>query len=206
MATETPAYEVLRHEGDFELRRYEGYMTANVHVDAPSSTKAVNAGFNVLADFIFGNNRSSSRIAMTVPVSAGEEAGEKIAMTAPVGAEAEADPDCVSLTCMSGADSSAGYNVSFTMPSKYTLDTLPVPNDPRVKIETVGPHVAAVIRFSGYMSEDSRAEAETALAGWLAEQGLVAKGAPVAAQYDAPWKPWFARRNEIIVTVEEVSG
>ena len=189
MATETPKYEVLRHEGDFELRRYGVHMTANVHVDAPSATKAADAGFNVLADFIFGNNRSSSRIAMT----------------APVGAEAEADPECVSLTCMAGTDSSAGSRVSFTMPSKYTPDTLPVPNDPRVKTETVSPHVAAAIRFSGSMSEDGRADAEAALTGWLAEQGLVAAGAPVAAQYDAPWKPWFARRNEIIVPVEEVA-
>jgi hypothetical protein len=30
MAAETPEYEVLKHDGAFELRRYGGYLTANV--------------------------------------------------------------------------------------------------------------------------------------------------------------------------------
>ena len=72
MAVETPEYEVLRHDGHFELRRYGGYLTANVHVLASGYGQAASAGFNPLADYIFGNNHASDRISMTAPVSAGQ--------------------------------------------------------------------------------------------------------------------------------------
>jgi hypothetical protein len=84
MSVESPAYEVLRHDGPFELRRYHGYITADVRVPASGYGQAANAGFNPLADYIFGNNRESGRIAMTAPVSAGRASGRTIAMTAPV--------------------------------------------------------------------------------------------------------------------------
>ena len=77
MSAETPAYEVVRHDGTFELRRYGGHLIANVHVTASSYGQASSAGFNPLADYIFGNNHAANRIAMTVPVSAARASGEK---------------------------------------------------------------------------------------------------------------------------------
>src|SRR5512137_108656 len=91
MAVETPEYEVLRHEGPFELRRYAGYLTANVRVTAGDYGRAMNAGFNPLADYIFGNNHASDRISMTAPVTAGRACCQKIAMTAPVTAKQAED-------------------------------------------------------------------------------------------------------------------
>jgi hypothetical protein len=186
MAVATPSYEVLRHDGPFELRRYGGYLTANVHVSASSYGQATNEGFNPLADYIFGNNRESGSIAMTAPVTAGKAPGVKIAMTAPVTAT-QADDD---------------YIVSFTMPSEYSMEDLPRPNNPAVVLEAVEPHVVAVVRFSGYLSDGGSAQAQADLEAWMAEGGLTPAGEPVAAQYDAPWKPWFARRNEILIPVD----
>ena len=34
---------------------------------------------------------------------------------------------------------------------------------------------------------------------WLKAQGLAAAGDPVWARYNAPFTPWFLRRNEILV-------
>ena len=183
---ETPAYEVLRHDGPFELRRYGGYLRANVRVSASGYGQAANAGFSPLADYIFGNNRESDRIAMTAPVSAGKASGHKIAMTAPVTATQSRDD----------------YVVSFTMPSGYSMEDLPRPNNPSVTLEEVGIHTVAAVRFSGYVSEGSAAQAQADLEAWMGEQSLTGAGEPVAAQYDAPWKPWFARRNEILIPVE----
>lgn len=121
MATGTSDYEVLTHDGPFELRRYAGYLTANVRISAASYGQAMNAGFNPLADYIFGNNRAADRISMTVPVTAGRACCQKIAMTAPVTAQHTEDE----------------YVVSFTMPSEYTAETLPQPNNPAVTIEQV---------------------------------------------------------------------
>ncbi len=188
MTTESPEYEVLKHEGPFELRRYGGYLTANVRVAAGDSGQAMNAGFSPLADYIFGNNRASDRISMTAPVTAGRACCQRIAMTAPVTAQHSEDE----------------YIVSFTMPSEYTAETLPQPNNAAVTIEPVGAHLAAVVRFGGHFSGTKAAEAQAELESWIGEQGLRAAGEPVAAQYDAPWKPGFARRNEIMIVVEEV--
>ena len=186
MAVETPTYEVLRHDGPFELRRYEGYVTANVHVAASGYGEAANSGFNALADYIFGNNRESDRIEMTAPVTVSPSGGRKIAMTAPVTATPSDDE----------------YVVSFTMPSEYSMEELPLPNNPGVTLDSVGPHVVAAYRFSGYFTEKSAQRAMAELRGWMGQQALAPTGEPVAAQYDAPWKPWFARRNEILIPVE----
>jgi SOUL heme-binding protein len=190
MAVETPAYEVLRRDGPFELRRYGGYLTANVHVMASGYGQAANAGFNPLADYIFGNNRESGRIAMTAPVSTRRASGQKIAMTAPVTATQSED----------------GYVVSFTMPSEFSMEDLPQPNNPQVRLEVVTPRVIAAVRFGGYVSYRSAAKARAELEAWMDERGLPRAGEPIVAQYDPPWKPWFSRRNEILIPVEEASS
>jgi hypothetical protein len=187
MAVETPEFEVLRHEGPFELRRYEGYITANVRVTAENYGQATNAGFNPLADYIFGNNHVSDRISMTAPVTAGRVCCQKIAMTAPVTARQSQDE----------------YVVSFTMPSGYTMETLPQPNNPAVSLESVDPHLVAVVRFGGNLREHAATQAQAELESWIDEQGLTPVGEPIAAQYDAPWRPGFARRNEIMIAVDE---
>jgi hypothetical protein len=170
VAVETPAYEVLRHDGPCELRRYAGSLTASVHVSASDSGRAMNAGFNPLADYIFGNNRAADRIAMTAPVTAEQSEDD--------------------------------YVVSFTMPSGYSMDDLPRPNNPAVSIEPVDGHLAAVVRFGGSVSGTRAAKARDQLESWIAAQGLTAVGEPIVAQYDPPWKPGFARRNEIMIAVE----
>jgi len=190
VSVESPAYQVVKRDGPFEVRRYEGYLRAVVHVVASSYGQAANAGFNPLADYIFGNNRASDRIAMTAPVIAGRASGERIAMTAPVTAT-RSDED---------------YLVSFTMPSGYSMEDLPLPNNPRVILEPVAPYTVATVKFSGYMSDKGNAKAQAQLEEWMRAQGLTAAGEPVSAQYDAPWKPGFARHNEIMIPVPWLAG
>jgi hypothetical protein len=186
MSVESPEYDVIKHEGPFELRRYAPYRTASVRVTAADWGRAMNAGFGPLADYIFGNNHASDRISMTAPVTAGRACCQKIPVTAPVTAQR----------------SDYEYVVSFTMPSGYSIDTLPRPNDPAVFIESVDSHLAAVATFGGHFSESKAERAESELRAWIAEQGLTAVGQPIIAQYDPPWKPGFARRNEIMIVVE----
>jgi hypothetical protein len=187
MTVESPEYEVLKHDGAFELRRYAGYTTATVHVTADDYGRAMNAGFSPLADYIFGNNHASDRISMTAPVTAGRACCQKIAMTAPVTAQAAEDE----------------YEVSFTMPSGYSLDNLPRPNNPDVSIEPVPARLAAVVRFGGHFSGRKAAEAQAELESWIRERGLAPVGEPIVAQYDPPWKLGFARRNEVMIIVEQ---
>jgi len=188
MSVETPAYEVVTHDGPYELRRYGGYLTANVRVTAGDYGRAMSEGFNPLADYIFGNNHAADRISMTAPVTAGRVCCQRISMTAPVTAR----------------HSEEEYVVSFTMPSGYTMDSLPRPNNAAVSIESAGAHLAAVARFGGSFSGSKASQAQAQLESWIGEQGLVAVGEPIVAQYDPPWKPGFARRNEIMIVVQDV--
>jgi len=186
MSIESPSYEVVQAEEPIELRRYAGYVTANVRVRAAGYGEAANAGFRTLADYIFGANHAKGQIAMTAPVNTSRLCCQRIAMTSPV-TSAHADEDFV---------------VSFTMPSSYTLDDLPAPDDPQVGLENVPAHLAAAIRFSGYFSDSHAQKAQSTLEDWIREQGITPTGEPVAAQYNAPWIPGFVRRNEILIPVE----
>lgn len=204
MSVESPAFEVVKRSGALELRRYAPYVTASVRVDSSGYSAATYDGFGLLGDYIFGNNHASGSIAMTAPVTAGRASGTKIAMTAPVTSERERSEHLGESLPVCTVRCPGAYDVSFTMPSSYqSVEELPQPNDPRVKLEAVPSRLVAVKRFSGRLDDTDVAEATGELASWVAEQGLVATGEPVAAQYDAPWMPGFIRHNEVLIDVAE---
>ncbi len=51
-----------------------------------------------------------------------------------------------------------GWYVSFNMPKQFTKETLPIPNNPEVKIIEVPSEKYAVITFSGLVREKKYAE------------------------------------------------
>jgi SOUL heme-binding protein len=188
MAIEEPKFATTRTDGDFSVRNYAPMVIAEVEVEG-SLSEASSAGFRKIAGYIFGNNRAkgsgSQSIAMTAPVAA---TPVKIDMTAPVGATALAD--------------GRRFRIHFVMPSQYTLETLPAPVDPSVKLKAVPASRAAVVRFSGFTG-DARVEDETRrLRTWVAAQHLREVGAPTLARYNPPWTLPFLRRNEIILPIE----
>ena len=121
---------------------------------------------------------------MTAPV-AQAPTGQKIAMTAPV----------------TQTQSANQWTVRFTMPSAYSLDTLPEPNDPTVKLRQIPPSRFAVLRFSGLAGADAVAAKTADLEKRLSVHRLRAIGPTSLAQYNPPWTPWFMRRNEVMVPV-----
>jgi hypothetical protein len=204
MSVESPRYEVLRRDGSVELRRYEQYLTANVHVQASAYNAATSAGFGLLADYIFGNNAAAGSIAMTVPVTARRSPGTKIPMTVPVTSERVRSEQLEGAPPLCTVHCAGEYVVRFTMPSRFgEIEDLPTPNDSRVILETVPAHQAAVAVFGGRLDDEAVAAAVQRLEEWIEREGLSIAGEPEAAQYDAPWKPGFARRNEVLVPVEE---
>jgi len=191
MAVETPDYTVVEEAGDnIEIRRYPPLLVADVDV-AGDRNDAANRGFRILASYIFGENTqpdgaASGKIAMTAPVTQtpSEDRSQKIAMTSPV-AQTE--------TSEAGA-----WVISFVMPSKYTKDTLPIPNDPRIRIRETPPRRAAAIRFSGRWTSRRFERKAGELKAFLGSRGLEPTGPPVYAYYDGPFTPFFLRRNEVI--------
>jgi hypothetical protein len=184
--TETPTFTVIKKQGDIELRDYSPYIKAEVDVTDTSYRNAIFQGFRILADFIFGNNIKSQKIAMTSPVQV--EESEKIAMTSPV--------------TISGEDS---YTVAFIMPSEYTLETLPQPKNPAISFIKVEARTLASMKFSGFYRENQAEKAKGKLQHWVEMQGYEADGDFIIASYDPPWVPWFLARNEVMVPIKQDS-
>jgi hypothetical protein len=178
-AIEEPKYTVVRQYDGFEVREYAPYLVAEVVVPGPAE-EAGNQGFRILAGYIFGRNQGERKISMTAPV-AQAPAPIKIEMTAPV----------------SQAAVTGGYVVQFTMPGEYTLETLPEPLDPQVKLREVPGGRFAVIRYSGAWSERNYQEHLEKLERGVDAAGLRTTGSPIYSRYNAPFVPWFMRRNEI---------
>ncbi len=178
-AVEEPKYTVVRQYDGFEIREYAPYLVAEVVVPGPSE-EAGNQGFRILAGYIFGKNKGERKIAMTAPV-AQTPAPTRIEMTAPV----------------SQAATDGGYVVQFSMPSEYTLETLPEPLDPQVRLKEVPGGRFAVIRYSGTWSERNYTEHLEKLERGVEAAGLRTTGSPIYSRYNAPFVPWFMRRNEI---------
>jgi len=187
MAVEEAKYTVIRSDGDMELRDYEPSIVAETRVEGDFEDASGEA-FRTLFRYIDGQNEARDKIAMTAPVSQ-KQGAQKIAMTAPVSQEASAE----------------GWLISFMMPSSFTMDTIPVPLDDAVNIRQLPAYRAAAIRYSGFWSEKNYERHLAELMEWIETQNLRVTGSPVWARYNAPFTPWFMRRNEILVPVDTAS-
>ena len=183
---EKPSYTVERKDGDFEVRAYAEQVVAETRGKG-ALEEAGNQAFRPLFRYISGANRSKTKIAMTAPV--GQE-------QAP---QAEGTGDAVQ-------PSNGEWVVTFMMPSSYTMKTLPEPLDDKVCLRVVPAYRAAAIRYSGTWSRRGYEEHLTRLRAWMAENDREASGAPVWARYDAPFTPWFLRRNEVLVPLASEDG
>lgn len=177
---EQPKYTVLESQGDIEIREYAPMIVAEVEVRG-ERMQALNQGFRLIADYIFGNNLSSKKVPMTAPVT--QEAGEKIAMTAPVTQDGSGD----------------SWKVRFVMPEGYTLDTLPKPKNPAVHLTATPAKRVVVIRFSGFNTDKNIETHREKLLKYIADRHLSVVGPPTTAFYNPPWTLPFLRRNEIMV-------
>ena len=93
------------------------------------------------------------------------------------------------------------YVISFTMPSSYTMESLPKPNNNEVIINKMPSHKVVVIRFSGYTTDDKIEKMAKQLKEWASQKQIKLDGEPTVLRYDPPWKPGFIRRNEVCFSV-----
>ena len=74
MAIEEPSYSVVSKTESYEIRKYGPIIVAETKVDADFED-AGNQAFRILAGYIFGGNKSKTKIAMTAPVSLSKSSG-----------------------------------------------------------------------------------------------------------------------------------
>jgi hypothetical protein len=186
MSIETPKFNILQKDGKFEIREYQEYINASVEIESDYKS-ALSEGFRILADYIFGNNQAKTSINMTTPVTEQAAKSKKIEMTAPV--------------TSAKLGESKKYLISFTMPAKYTLESLPEPMNKSITIYKVSAHKAAVLKFSGYLNESTSVKKTQEMETWLKENNIQAKEGFITAQYNPPWILGPFRKNEIIAKI-----
>jgi effector-binding domain-containing protein len=168
---ETIKYEVTRKIGKVEIRRYPKIIIAKVEnseIDA----------FDLLFQFITGNNRQKTKVKMTTPV-----VSQNIAMTSPV----FSDPG----------------SMAFVMPTEYTIETTPEPADSHIKISEIPSRLVATLRFSGSWSETHFEKEKKELLDELSRARIKTKGNVFTMLYNPPFIPGFLRRNEVAIEIEE---
>jgi hypothetical protein len=179
---EQAKYQIIETHGAIEIRDYAPMLIAGTEVSGDREA-AINAGFRTIAEYIFGGNVSAEKVAMTAPVT--QQNSEKIAMTAPVTQQ----------------EAAGKWQVRFVMPAGYTLDTLPKPNNPNVRIEAIAAKRFAVIRFSGIAGKQNIASHSQELEKFLIDHNIAAIAKPAFAFYNPPWTLPFMRRNEIMLEI-----
>ena len=182
-AIEEPSFEVVKRYPQFEIRKYQAYLVAEVLVPGPAE-KAGNTAFEYLGGYIFGKNKGSRKIDMTAPVSQ-TPAPIKIEMTAPV----------------SQTPADGGFIVQFTMPKEFTMDSLPEPTNSKVKLREMPAQTYAVITYSGGWSQSLYEEKLTTLKKLAKEAGVTLEGEAIFSRYNGPISLPFLRRNEIWLRV-----
>lgn len=181
MATPEPTYTTLKTDGDFAVRHYAPQLAADVVLEGEDAS--INQSFRILANYIF-KEYPTGQIGMTAPVTVQET--QTIGMTAPVTVK---------------EDSNRVF-MRFFLPERYSLKTLPKPEDKRIRIVEVPSRKVAVVRFNWFLS-DAAIEKNTALLlAWMKDNNLKEVGAPEIQGYNPPWTlPWW-RRNEIWIPIK----
>lgn len=191
--TKGPAYNVIFTTSNFEIRSYEGFVTAEVN-------SVGNNGFTILANYIgvFGEPKNEVRQAldMTHPVLM---VANKIEMTSPTINEKE--------------------TMKFVLPSRFKrIEDAPKPTDPAVIIKITPKQVVAVQGFSGWYSHKAGIYHLKSLSKSLREAGFLPKPATETtgdladaeieslpwsvAQYHPPFTLPFLRLNEVWIQLD----
>lgn len=172
--TETPAYRVERVVNGAEVRAYGASVVAEVTVEG-SRSGAANAGFRVLAGYIFGGNDDRAKIAMTTPVA-------QVPDPAPA----------------SGAQD---WTIRFTMPARWSVDSLPAAKDSRIRMTEAPPRRMLVVTFSGRPTDAALAGALDQVRATATAAGLQTTGGPEYMFYDDPFTLPWNRRNEVALAL-----
>ena len=115
----------------------------------------------------------------------GNDQNKSIAMTAPVRMEM----------------SEKGSAMSFVMPEKYDMASLPKPKDATVEIKQSEPVYAAVIAFGGYANDEKINDYTNKLVALLQKKNIKIIGRFNFLGYDAPFQV-IGRKNEISIPIE----
>ncbi|NIT54670.1 MAG: heme-binding protein [Phycisphaerae bacterium] len=163
-------YRLVKKLNKVEIRLYNTLIIAEVDGYGDE-------GFNLLFNYISGNNISQTNLKMTSPVIS-----QNIEMTAPVLSEKD--------------------SIAFVMPEEYNLENTPKPKDKRIKIKQIPKRYVAALRFTGRWTTSNFTKKSKQLLEELKTSNIKTNGNIFTMRYSGPFTPWFMRRNEVATEID----
>ena len=171
--TKQQEFRVLQTYEDFELREYLPCVIAEVKVSANYST-ATSSAFSSLFNYISKGNDSSQKIAMTAPVITAQKADRS---------------------------DSAGWYVSFVMPSGSAFDHMPHPNDSQVRLRELDTETCVAKSFRGTATDELSRKKVQELRTSASKAKIALSDETRICRFDPPFKPGFLQYNEIVIPI-----
>ena len=171
--TKQQEFRVLHTYEDFELREYLPCVIAEVKVSANYST-ATRSAFSSLFNYISQGNESSQKIAMTAPVITAQKADRS---------------------------DSAGWYVSFVMPSGSAFDHMPHPNDSQVRLRELDTETCVAKSFRGTATDELSRKKVQELRASASKANIALSDETRICRFDPPFKPGFLQYNEIVIPI-----
>ena len=175
MALEEPKYQILKSNNNYEIRKYSDRLAVEVTYSNQDS------GFRYLFNYISGENTTSEKVSMTVPVTQ----SVKIDMTAPV-TQSKKDGKLV---------------MQFYLPSKFTINTAPKPTNRRVSLVAIEGGIYAVIKYSGRVTDKNFQKHYKKLKEYLTKDNINFFEPAIRATFNGPLTLPILRRNEVMVKI-----
>ena len=175
MSYEEPKYKIIESTDIYEIREYGDRLAVEIEYSNEDS------GFRYLFNYISGENKSSEKVEMTVPVTQ----SAKIDMTSPV---IQSTQDGI-------------MKMQFFLPSKFTLENAPQPKNQRVNLVMIKKDIYAVISYSGRLTNQNYSKNYKKLINHLTKDGLDFIEPAIRATFNGPFTLPIFRRNEIMIKI-----
>ena len=170
---EKPSYKLVKKYNNFELRDYGSIVIATTSLERNYS-RSNSIGFQKVASYIFGSNDKNMKIAMTAPV----------------------------MTTFHSSKNKE-QKISFVMPKKHNLETLPAPTREDVTIKEKELGLVAAISFGGWATEKRAKNYIKKLDLLIEKENLTKLNEIIVAQYNSPWVIPPFRKNEILIPIKK---
>ena len=175
MALEEPNYKIIKSSENYEIRKYSDRLAVEVEFSSESS------GFRYLFNYISGENTTTEKVSMTVPVTQ----SAKIDMTAPV----------------TQSNKDGRMLMQFYLPSKFSIENAPIPTNNRVKLVTIEGGYYAIKRYSGRTSDTNYKKHLEKLKENLISDNIETLDDGIKAIFNGPFTLPIMRRNEVMMKI-----
>jgi hypothetical protein len=181
-------YTVKETKGSIETRIYPAMIAVEIDIRG-SMNEGMWDGYDILEAYLNGKNASSRPLAVTTPGGpmTQTQPNEKVAMILPV---------------MQTGNADATWKVRLFMPQDYTMETLPKPANPLIRLVPLPERRMVAVKFSGGADEKAVKEHSEEIQAYLKEQNIPPRSNPVLALYNPVWTVPFLRRNEVMIEID----